>query len=279
MTIRESFYDVLTAAVADIAEHGYGHAAQIEQWQQRLEAAAFRMLGPFGQVEAMMRDAMTAIYKRLIERGGYVKYHPGLPRFTVERIRPSLRAELDRAIWTNVNLIKLNREQAMAETTRRFTGWASSIPAGGAADADKREIKAEIKKPLAQQPFIARRVAIDQGHKLVSAINATIAKGGDAIAGIWHDHGEHDKRYDARKEHLARSGKVFLVRDSWAHKAGLVKPGDVGYVDEIDAPGEKVFCRCYFQYIYALRSLPANMRTEKGNHALAEAREKIGAMA
>ncbi|ECG8055094.1 hypothetical protein FM848_23300, partial [Salmonella enterica] len=36
-----------------------------------------------------------------------------------------------------------------------------------------------------------------------------------------------------------------------------------GYLDEITQPGEEVFCRCYLTYIYNVRSLPDEMKTEK----------------
>jgi len=261
---RPSFYDVLTAAVSDIATHGYDSPERLVQWQRKLAEAAQILMGPPAYIERLMRDALEAVYRNLIERNGYMRYHPGVARFTIERVMPKFRAHLDRYIWSNADLIKLNREQAKTETLRRFSGWASSVPIGGSAETDRMKVKAQIKKPLYSLPFVERRCAVDQSHKLFAAINETIAASGNALAAIWHDHGEHDTRYNARKEHLARSGKVFLVRGNWALKAGLIAKGDYQYTDEIEMVGELVSCRCYYEYIYNLRSLPRDTLTKKG---------------
>ena len=69
-----------------------------------------------------------------------------------------------------------------------------------------------------------------------------MAQGSGAIAGIWHDRGQYDRGYDARPDHLARSGTMFLIRDSWALTEGLVKKGKLGYTDEIEQPAELVYC-------------------------------------
>ena len=88
--------------------------------------------------------------------------------------------------------------------------------------------------------------------------------GSGAIAAVWHDRGEHDHGYDARPEHLARSGKLFLVRDSWAMTDGLVRKGGLQYTDEIEQPAELPFCSCTYQYVTSPRSLPDTVLTAKG---------------
>ena len=87
---------------------------------------------------------------------------------------------------------------------------------------------------------------------------------GGAIAAIWR---HHHVTYP-RPEHVARDGRLFLMRDSWAHKAGYVKPGANGYTDQIERPGEWVFCRCTYQWIYNLRDMPADVLTIKGREFL-----------
>ena len=57
-----------------------------------------------------------------------------------------------------------------------------------------------------------------------------------------------------------------------AIERGLMKAGPAGYTDEIDKPGERVFCRCYYQFVYMLASLPDDMLTEKGREYLAQPR-------
>jgi hypothetical protein len=68
---------------------------------------------------------------------------------------------------------------------------------------------------------------------------------------------------------------VFIVRDNWAIKAGLMKKGGLKYVDEVPRPAELPYCRCYYTWIYNLRQLQVlDLLTEKGKQALAEARAK-----
>ena len=47
-----------------------------------------------------------------------------------------------------------------------------------------------------------------------------------------------------------------------------MKKGDHGYLDDIEMPGQAVFCRCFVTYIYNLRSLEPDMLTRKGKNFL-----------
>jgi hypothetical protein len=138
---------------------------------------------------------------------------------------------------------------------------------GGAAEVDRRKLKAEIARPMRQLPFIERRVLIDQGHKLNASISAVIASDNGAIAAKWFSHWRQ-ANYDYREDHRDRDNHVYLVRNSWAHKAGLVKVGADGYSDDMTQPAEEPFCRCKWVYIYNLRFLPDEMLTAKGRDQL-----------
>ncbi len=234
----ESFYEVVTAAVADLATHGYDSQARVDDWSRRLREAATRDLVPEGDLHRLLRAQLGQAYERLVERGGALRQHPGLPRFTLERVKPRLRAELDRRIAASANLIRLNRQQAIEDTLQRFQGWATSIPPGGSDAIRKNPVKSDVRKALASLPFRERRVAVDQGHKLLSNLSNILATDGGAIAGVWHQHYTNNPRH----AHKLRNNKVYLIRGNWAHERGLVKPGPVGYTDEITAPGEEVFC-------------------------------------
>jgi len=120
-------------------------------------------------------------------------------------------------------------------------------------------------------PYSERFVLIDQGHKLVASINDIIAADGGAIAGQWSSRWRQPG-YNYREEHKERDGQFFLIRDSWAHRAGLVKKGKAGYVDESTAPGQEPACRCSYKYVYNIRDLPDDMLTAKGKAWLANAR-------
>ncbi len=277
MAKPETYYEVLTAAINDLTANGYDSAERIAFWSAKIREAAERQMGAPHVMEQMLRETLAAVHKRLIERGEIAKFHPGVARFTIDRLRPQIRAELDRRILAAADLIKINRTNAIEKTLQRFQGWSTSIPKGGSDAVNKAKTKTALRKAMAQLPFEERRVLIDQGHKLTASISNVIATDGGAIALIWRSHWRQ-AGYDYRPDHKERDGKVYLLRDSWAKAAGLVKQGPAGYYDEITAVGEEVYCRCNAVYLYALRELPAEMITPKGAAELERVRAQIAAM-
>lgn len=272
---KRSFYDVLTLAVADVTEHGFDSEGRIAYWAEELRKAADASLQSPAQAEALLRAGLTTVYKRLVDRGEVARYHPGVSKFTLARIAPRLRAELDRRIVASASLIRMNRSEAIGATMRRFAGWATSVPAGGAKrTTDKKDTKDDVRKSLAQLPFEERRVAVDQGHKLAAAINEIVASDGGAVALIWRSHWRQ-AGYDYRPDHRERDGKCYLLRGSWADRGGLVKPSGAGYYDEVTAVGQEPYCRCYARYVYSLRDLPRDMLTKLGETELRRVRAAV----
>lgn len=264
-----SFAEAVTEAVREFATTGYRSEERLRYWLDELRAAAQRDMVPEERVAEDLRRALGAEYERLVERGELLRRNPAVSRFTLERVRPELRAELDRRIMASAELIKRNREEMMATTLRRFAGWATSVSIGGDEGIRKNPVKSHIRKALTSLPFAERRVAIDQGAKLASALTDTLATGGGALAGQWR---QHHTRYP-REVHTERNGRWYLVRDSWAHRAGLVKPiPENGYVDEHERPGQLVYCRCTFLYVFTLRQLPDEMLTQRGRDELERVR-------
>lgn len=274
---KPTFPEVVTAAVADLTQHGYDSQKRIDDWIARLREAANATLLPEAQLADVLREKLAGIYRRMIDGGGAVQYHAGVSRYTLDKVKPALRAELARRIHASADLIRRNRDEAISDTLRRFQGWATSVPPGGSHAQDKPEVKAGIGKALKQLTFAERRVIIDQGHKLTANINDVVAKGGGAIAMRWRSNWRQ-RNYDFRPDHKERDEKVYLIRDSWAHEKGLVKPGPAGYLDAITQPAEEVFCRCFGEYIYSPRRLPDDMVTAKGRAAMAEAKAKAAAL-
>lgn len=262
---RKSFRQVLAAAIAELSATGYISPERIQHWTEALRRAADYDLGSEAVIDRDVRTKMEAVFVRLIDKNGISKYVPGVTRMDINMIRPALRSELDRRIIASTDLIKLNRREAVQRTLSRFNGWSTSIPPGGDDTIDKREVRSEIGKSVAQAPFERRRVDIDQGHKLIANISEIVAIDGGAVAGIWHDHGEHDWSYHARKEHMIRSGKLFLVRDSWAIEQGLIRRGSRPYMDEITKPGQEPFCRCFYTWLTSPRRLPDDCLTRLGH--------------
>jgi hypothetical protein len=279
MPAPRRFRDVLAAAVEDLTRSGFDSNERVERWMRQLGEAARASLISVASLEQTLRDALAAKYRSMVDQAGVLQFNPGVDRFTLERIKPSLRGELDRRISASANLIRLDRDRAIARTLGRFQGWATSIPAGGGVSAESsKEVKKDISKGLASLPFVERRVLIDQGHKLVAAISDVVARDGGAIAARWRSHWRQ-AGYDYREDHKDRDEGVFLVRDSWAQRAGLVRKGAPGYADEVTQPAQEPFCRCYWIWLYSLRELPADMLTAKGRQSLlaVEGREEVRA--
>jgi hypothetical protein len=268
------FMEVLTEAIADFTEHGFDNIERLVMWQEKLRDAALRSTTPPKVMVDLLRAALRKVYEKLVEQGRVVKMHPGIGQFTLSKLKPELHAVLDRHIHASADLIKLNRETRIEQTLQRFSGWASSIPAGGTDQADKRKTVKEIKRGIAGLQFEERRVLIDQGHKLNAAISRTIAEGGGALGGYWFSHWRQPG-YDYREDHKERDGVFYVQRDNWAMEQGLMKLGGHEYTDEITQPGEEVYCRCLYRYAYSLRDIPEECMTALGTKKLAEVRAYI----
>lgn len=262
--MTRSFRNLLSEGVRKFAEGGYSSEADLQDWLVRLHAALEREIPTDEESRADLKRILEAVYAREVG-GGLARKIPDIERYTLDRVAPHLRAELDRRIFAGADLIRLNKRAAVEKTLQRFAGWVSSVPPEGAIKPDVRGIVSDIGKSVAQLKFERRRVAIDQGHKLSAAVAHVVARGSGAIAAIWHDRGEHDHGYDARPEHLKRSGNLFLVRDSWALDEGLVrKPAGVKYTDEFEQPAELPYCSCYYEYITTPQRLPKEFLTGRG---------------
>lgn len=262
--LQPRFSDLLREAIQHFSAAGYTSELELQEWTVRLHTALEREMPGHEETKKLVGDFLTAIYAKDIQKMGILRRVPGVTKYTIDRIAPSLRAELDRKIYTAVDLIKLNATERKQQTLRRFAGWVSSVPRGGSASTDLREVAREIAKPSKQVKFEARRVAIDQGHKLSAAVAHVVAHGEGAIAAIWHDRGEKDHGYDARPAHLARSGKLFLIRDSWAIEQGLIKKGALPYTDEFEDVAQLPFCSCFYEFIVSPNRLPEAVLTAKG---------------
>jgi hypothetical protein len=267
----DSFYKTITAAIADIEAHGYDSQARIDGWLEKIQAAARASATPEHVLQEALNAHMHAIYTRLVERGGILKAQKQITAFTVDRLKPALRSELDRRIMASAQLIKMNRKRAIADTEQRFSGWATSIPKGGTRALEKKEVKRDLRKALVRLPFEERRVLIDQGAKFTASLNNIVAVGGGAIALVWRSHWRRPG-YHFREDHKERDGKCYTLRGNWALAKGFMKAGPAGYYDEITAVGEEVFCSCNAQYVFNVRDLPEDMITIKGQETLAAIR-------
>ncbi|VGG43867.1 hypothetical protein [Klebsiella pneumoniae] len=269
----KTFTRTVREAVKFFLRNGYTSRQELEQWQAIIRQAAESETDD--DYMSMVSDRLRKTYDLQVSKAGALERHKGLSRFTLNYMEPKLRSELDRRILASAGLIKLNRTAAINKTVQRFSGWATSIPVqdyvgGGLSPSSRSGVNYNcdhIQKSAQQVDYEARRVMIDQSHKLIANIDNIIATSNNAIAAEWHSHWRQ-AGYDYREDHKERDKQIYLIRGNWAQKNGYVKAGPAGYLDEITQPGEEVFCRCYVTYLYNLRSIPEDMLTQKGRKFL-----------
>ncbi len=274
-----TFQEALTAAIADFAEHGYDEERRIEYWTAILRELAGRKLGPVETREAIVTRSLQVIYDREVKRERILKQHPEVPKFTLQRIAPELRGELDRRIVASTNLIKLHREKRIEKVLQRFQGWATSIPVGGSRAIEKLEVKKSVGRSLESMDFAERRVAVDQSHKLISSISAILAQQSGAIVAVWHQHFTQDPRHT----HKQREGNCYVVREGWAYQEGYIKKDPhlkddmtvqgkpSGFTDLLTEPGFEINCRCtytWFTDLSTVARIAPQMITMKGHKYL-----------
>lgn len=276
-----TFSRVVREAVRHFLQNGYRSPEELAEWTGRIRSAADIVTGTADDYMTQVTSRLTSAYELQVGGARALKRHPGVSRYTLDMLRPQLRTELDRRILASVELIKLNRTKAIDTTLSRFIGWSTSIPpvdpgnVGLSADSRQGYMvnASHIQKSAETVDYEARRVMVDQGHKLIANIDNVIATDQGAIAAVWHSHWKQ-ANYNYREDHKERDMLVYLIKGCWAQKNGYAKPGDAGYLEDITQPGEEVFCRCYVTYIYNLRSLPAECLTQKGTIFLESMRKK-----
>jgi hypothetical protein len=258
----QSFNEVLRAAISDIEEHGFDSPDRVNKWIEELGRAA----GEGGAITAeQLKRSLGAIYRREVDLGGLSR-RLKMPSWRVNQLAPKLRLELDRKILAASELIRLNRDEMMAKTIRRFSGWVTSIPAGGSEAVDRKDVADNAKRALKALPYEERRVMIDQAAKFKSSLDRITATDSGAIAGMWRIF--NGSGYANRPDHKERENQIYLIRDSWAIKNGLLKTAGAMFTDEITQPGEEVYCQCRYKYIFNLRDLSDELLTAKGRESI-----------
>ena len=261
---KSNFFTILTEAINDFLEYGFDSKKRLEGWLKKLKIAANKSMMSDEQMNKEMERALKQAFSRMVYKGGLQSKN--VSKYTIDKLKPKLRSELDRRIMASANLIKMNRDKNIQEVLQRFEGWATSIPKGGSKAVDRVKEKQNIRKSLTKMPFEQRRVIIDQTHKLVSNINDIVAVDAGAIAGRWHSHWKQPN-YNYREDHRERDEKIYVIKGNWASDKGYIKAIN-GYTDDITMPGEEVYCRCNYTYLYNLRQLPDEMLTQKGKAVL-----------
>lgn len=259
----KTFFQIVTEAINYYLKHDWTSKEKLLEWNKKIRIAATRSFPK----ESQVTNHLKSIYTKAVTHEGLLKNTPvgGPTKITLEKIKPSLRKELDKRIFASANLIKLNREQAIEKTLQRFNGWVTSSPPDGYFDPKKRQEKARILKSVQDLDFESRRLAIDQGHKLAANIKDLLARKGNAVAYKWHSQWRR-LDYNFREDHKERDEKIYIIRGSWADEKGYLNPVN-GYYDEMTAVAEEPFCSCSVFAIYAPQKLPEEYLTEEGERA------------
>ena len=207
---------------------------------------------------AKFRQGLRSLPKR-----HKIEVHRLGPEIIAAQYRPMLRQR----IQASAELIQLNRDQEIDRQLRRFVGWATGSVPSQAKRKDKGELSKGVTKSLQQDTFERRRVCIDQGHKLLAAIDDVIAMEHGAIAKKWRHVIPH-AGYQSREEHLERDGIVYAVKGNEMLAARRMRKAGRPYAEDIDPqPAVAVYCRCFWEAIYDLEDLPADMRVGVRAHA------------
>lgn len=261
-----TYYRVLSEAIDDVLSRGFVSADQIALWQARLKDAAENSLR--ADATSTLDRLLDNTFSRLVGTRRLLKNHVGLAPAVFDGLRPRLSTELTKFKLSSSAFLKARREEALLGSLRRFGGWASSIPPGGVSDRSRLVLRAEIKKPLASLPLQEVQAVKAQEANFVVALNTIVATEGEALAGLWHSQWRRPG-YDYRPDHKENDLRVFLFRDSWAQRSGLLRRGP--WADAQPIPGTLLGCKCHYVYFYTLESLPLEVLSAKGRAALAQA--------
>jgi hypothetical protein len=267
-----TFTQTINEIIAEVMKYGFDTEQRLKNLTFKLKIAFIKSTKSELELQGQIREQLGKTFNKLLNQKNLV--HPEVKSFTLQSIKPKLRAELEKRILASADLIKYRKEESTARVLKDFQGWMTSVPKGGTKSPAVKKQGNKLKKLTQTENYYQRRISIDQASKLNSAIKEIVAVDEGAIAGIWHSKGEDEPNYDARQDHLERARKIYIVRDSWADKQGFIKP-IWGYTDEITKPAEEVNCRCSYQYIFSLRKLPEDYLTVKGKNALESAKKQL----
>jgi len=189
-----------------------------------------------------------------------VKKRP-ISRFTVDKLSEKSRAELDARIAKSLSSVE-GSPSFIDGLIKRFSGWITSV--------DSVEKKVLSSKEKFQDDDVSQldelQVTVNQTLRLINDINTLSAIENGAFAAQWHSNWRQ-LNYEYRESHKRLDEAIFLIRNSWADKAGYINAG-YQYIDEIEEPGNAPGCRCRFKFIYRVSQLPEKMISKKGKEAI-----------
>ena len=91
-----TFYEVVTAAIADFMQYGFDNQKRLDFWIEKLREAAVKSLITEKEMQKEIERSLSQVYSRLVTKGGLL--NANVSKFTLDKLKPKLRAELDRRI-------------------------------------------------------------------------------------------------------------------------------------------------------------------------------------
>ena len=230
----------------------------VRAWLPQLRMALHGVFPSDAKISDEVGKLLTAKFKRGL-KGINRRHKLPVGRLGPEFIEAKYRPLLADRIRASAELIKLNRDQEIERQLRRFVGWST----GSLPSQDKRakdNLYGGVVKRLQDESFERRRVCIDQGAKLLAAVDDVIAIQHGAIAKKWRHVIPH-AGYQSREEHLELDGQVFAVKDNPMLRAGRMKKAGRPYAEDVSPqPAQEPYCQCWWSAIYDLEDLPGDMR-------------------
>lgn len=260
---------VIGATVDRVAEKGVKNKTQIEKEMSLLIKNFKSAVNTDKKIEEQTAKILRGVYRRATKSEEVHKNVPWVKKFTIENVEHKLRPELNKRIYASINLIKLNRDESIRKAQQRAAGWLSSVPDGGTSEsnAELKKVIEHIKAPIEKNTFEERRVAIDQGHKLVAAVNDIIADDAGAIGGFWHSNFRRTG-YNAREDHKEMDGHFYFFKKSWPVKKGYVLVSKIKFIEDTVRPAQEPYCSCSYYYVNTLSEVPDEYLSDAGRKFL-----------
>lgn len=186
-------------------------------------------------------------------------------------LKPKVANELKKRTEFSLNLITQTNEKHKAILKERLFGILSNnTDVSPEAMAKALNIDSEAKKVIKHQQSIIN----DQTTKFEATLSRIEAEMGGAFAFTWrtrfdlavvgNPQGKYPNGNALHGDHYAREKQVYFMKDafpnSWVYKYDLVKINALKWDDFKDGlPGMPINCRCWANYIYDLRELPADI--------------------
>ena len=168
-----SFQKLLREAAKHFTTSGYTSQSDINHWRVRLLTAAEQHLDPEGARETIRRTLGKAFFKAIGE-GRVAKRHGSVHKFTIDRLEPKLKDELERRMYAAQELLDGDKRATLERIHNRFLGLATAGANPGEAQAAASAIGKAARDSRAQE----RMVAVDQTKKMVATLDEIIAKDG-----------------------------------------------------------------------------------------------------